>query len=278
MGHMFLIVVDAHSKWPEVLSTGSTSSERAVELLREVFARYGLPEHLHSDNGRQFTSEVFRNFMKANNIKHTFSAQYHPATNGQTERFVQTFKQAMKAADGDMGAVKLHLAKVSACLQECNTRTHWGVSAYATARPRTEDSSRRSPTRYQENSWKTSTISVEQKGGKDRSFSVGEKVAVGNCRDDQWWIAGIIQEKKGTRAYAVQVGVTVWRRHSEQIRASDMAPAPSPDIVTSAQVGHEPRETERDVSANVHMGTSSIVKDKPVKRSPQTVAPQVISS
>ena len=42
MGHMFLIVVDAHSKWPEVLLTGSISSERTLELLREVFARYGV--------------------------------------------------------------------------------------------------------------------------------------------------------------------------------------------------------------------------------------------
>ena len=40
MRHMFLIVVDTHSKWPEVLLTGSTYSERTVELLREVFARY----------------------------------------------------------------------------------------------------------------------------------------------------------------------------------------------------------------------------------------------
>ena len=46
MGHMFLIVVDAQSKWPEVLLTGSTYSERTVKLLRQVFARYGLPQHL----------------------------------------------------------------------------------------------------------------------------------------------------------------------------------------------------------------------------------------
>ena len=119
-------------------------------------------------------------------------------------------------------------------------------------------------------------ISDEQKGGKDRSFSVGEKVAVRNHRDDQRWIAGIIQEKKGTTAYAVQVGDTVWRRHSDQIRASDMALAPALDIVTSEQVVHEPRETERDVSANVHMGTPSIVMDQPVKRSPQTVTPHKV--
>ena len=73
--------------------------------------------------------------------------------------------------------------------------------------------------------------------------------------------------------YTVQVGDTVWRRHSDQIRASDMAPAPAPDMVTSEQVVHEPREPERDVSANVQMGTPSIVMDQPVKRSTQTATP-----
>ena len=53
----------------------------------------------------------------------------------------------------------------------------------------------------------------------------------------------------------MQVGDTVWRRHSDQIRASDMTPAsaPAPDMVMSEQVVHEPRETERDVSTNVQM-------------------------
>ena len=50
-----------------------------------------------------------------------------------------------------------------------------------------------------------------------------------------------------------------------------MSPAPATDIVTSEQVVHEPKETERDVSANVHMGTPSIVMDQHVKRSAQTV-------
>ena len=61
------------------------------------------------------------------------------------------------------------------------------------------------------------------------SSSVEEKVAVRNYCDDQRWIAGIIQEKKGTRAYAVQVGGNTVTK----IRASDMAPAPAPDIATS---------------------------------------------
>ena len=196
MGHMFLIVVDAHSKWP-VLLTGSTSSERTVCLLREVFARYGLPEHLHSDNWRQFASEVFQNFMKANHIKHTFSAPYHPASNGQTERFVQTFKKAMKAAKGDLGAVKLHLATfLLAYRSATHATTGESLTMLLLGRGlRTRLDAVRPDTRKTVE--RRQAFSGEQKGGKDRSFSVGEKVAVRNYRDDQRWIAGIIQEKKG---------------------------------------------------------------------------------
>ena len=93
---MFLIVVDAHSKWPEVIEMSTTSSGRTIEVLRQLFARFGLPEQLVSDNGTQFTSEEFATFTKANRIKHIRTTPYHPSSNGLAERFVQTFKKAMK--------------------------------------------------------------------------------------------------------------------------------------------------------------------------------------
>ena len=98
---MFLVVVDAHSKWPEVIQMSSTTSFKTIEALRSIFAKYGLPEQLVSDNGPQFTSEEFAHFMKVNGIKHIRSAPYHPSTNGLAERFVQTFKRAMKISAQD---------------------------------------------------------------------------------------------------------------------------------------------------------------------------------
>ena len=46
LGKMFFVVVDAHSKWPEVsiMSTSSTA-QKTIDILRSLFARYGLPEH-----------------------------------------------------------------------------------------------------------------------------------------------------------------------------------------------------------------------------------------
>ena len=95
---IFLVVVDSHSKWPEVIPMTTTSAARTIEELRKLFATHGLPEQLVSDNGCQFTSDEFRTFMRNYGIKHIRSAPHHQAKNGSAERFVQTFKQALRAA------------------------------------------------------------------------------------------------------------------------------------------------------------------------------------
>ncbi len=75
--HMFLVIVDAHSKWPEVAVMNSTSSEKTIEELRSVFSRFGIPQQLVSDNGPQLVSEEFQSFLRVNGIQHIRSAPYH---------------------------------------------------------------------------------------------------------------------------------------------------------------------------------------------------------
>ena len=72
-GANFLVAVDAHSKWPEVKIMGITTTSKTIEVLRKVFASNGLPEHVVTDNGPQFVSEEFTQFVKENGIKHTRS-------------------------------------------------------------------------------------------------------------------------------------------------------------------------------------------------------------
>ena len=71
-------------------------------LLWDIFSYFGLPEHLVTDNGTQFTSDEFQKFLRENDILHTLTAPGHPATNGLAERYVGEFKDKL-AEIGDIG-------------------------------------------------------------------------------------------------------------------------------------------------------------------------------
>ena len=85
LGHIFFILVDAHSKWIEVEQMTSTTSSA---ILRNIFSCFGLPNVIVTDNGRHFVSTEFESF-------HLTSAPYHPSSNGLAERAVKTFKDSV---------------------------------------------------------------------------------------------------------------------------------------------------------------------------------------
>ena len=102
LGKLYLLLIDAHSKWMEVHIVPSTSTEATIEKLRIIFGTHGIPEQLVSDNGSGFTSREFSLFMERNGIKHILTSPYHPSSNGLAERAVQTFKNGIKKLEGDV--------------------------------------------------------------------------------------------------------------------------------------------------------------------------------
>ena len=60
----FLVIVDAYSKWPEIIKTSSTTAAKTVEMLADVLARHGVCEICVTDNGPQFVSAIFDDFCK----------------------------------------------------------------------------------------------------------------------------------------------------------------------------------------------------------------------
>ena len=89
LAHMFLILFDAHSKWMEVKCVASATSSITIEHIWATFSTHGLPEMLVTDNGSVFISSEL---MQRNGIR---QAPHHPASNGLTERSVQTFREHM---------------------------------------------------------------------------------------------------------------------------------------------------------------------------------------
>ncbi|XP_039204776.1 uncharacterized protein K02A2.6-like [Crotalus tigris] len=95
-GQVFLIVVDSYSKWLEVALVPTMTTNRTIQELRRIFATYGLPDVIISDNGVQFTAAEFQFFLRTNMIRHATSAPFHPASNGQVERIVRKTKEELK--------------------------------------------------------------------------------------------------------------------------------------------------------------------------------------
>ena len=96
LGKMILIIVDAFSKWLQVIPVSSATSLSTIEQFRSLFSVHGLSKVLVTDNGTAFTSSEFAEFMKRNGIQHVKSAPYHPASNGLAKRDVQIFKESKK--------------------------------------------------------------------------------------------------------------------------------------------------------------------------------------
>ena len=101
-GKMFLVVVDAYSKWMDIFPTSGSTSAITIAKLRGLFSTHGLPDLLVSDNATSFTSAEFQEFLQRNGIRHVTGAPYHPATNGLAERAVRVFKEAMVKCRGSL--------------------------------------------------------------------------------------------------------------------------------------------------------------------------------
>jgi transposase InsO family protein len=129
-GRTYLVVMDAYSKWPEVFPMQLVNSASTIARLKEAFARFGLPRTLVTDNGSQFSSAEFENFTRANGISHVFSAPFHPATNGQAERFVQCLKRHFRKS----GSLQLCIAHFPLRVSQHATRHQSGTTKSTSGR------------------------------------------------------------------------------------------------------------------------------------------------
>ena len=96
---MWLLLIDAYSKWSELHAMSSTTGQATVQQLRKIFATHGLPQMIVSDNGPQFVSKEFKKFCSSRGIQHNTIAPYHPHSNGEAKRIVETFKQSIDKAN-----------------------------------------------------------------------------------------------------------------------------------------------------------------------------------
>ncbi|XP_055623399.1 uncharacterized protein K02A2.6-like [Toxorhynchites rutilus septentrionalis] len=218
-GYYYFVIMDAYSKWPEMFRSRSINTTATIDMLRETFSRFGNPESLVSDNGTQFTSERFQQFCYANGINHLRTAPYHPQSNGQAERYVDSLKRGLK---------KLSYGESSPTLEHLHTF----LSVYrSTPNPNTPESTSPaeaflgkpySVTQIARNHKQDEQFN-RQHGAVKRNFKGDDLVFVEqHSRNAMSWVPGRVIERKGSVNYIVVLGTTgrlrLIRSHINQMR------------------------------------------------------------
>ena len=234
-GHYFLVMVDSYTKWIEAVAMKSTTATRTVAVMREVFARLGLPTQLVTDNGPQFTSQEFAAFMQANSIRHIRTAPYHPSSNGQGERAVGVMKNALRTSAAAGGGLDLALARALLAYRV----TPHAVTGRAPAEmmfgrnlrtrlnalvPSADADLRAAADRQRQGA-----------GGRHREFALGATVWARNYSGSSKWMRGTVAARSGPVSYEIDVGSALWSRHVDQLLAAEAAEGadsrPTSDIV-----------------------------------------------
>lgn len=92
-----LIIIDQFTRWVEAFPVPDQGAETAARrLVYDFIARFGAPLELHTDQGRNFESALFQSVCKLLQITKTRTTPYHPASNGQVERFNRTLLQMIR--------------------------------------------------------------------------------------------------------------------------------------------------------------------------------------
>lgn len=274
-GAMFFVVVDAYSKWPCVSILQSTTVEKTINELRQLFAAYGIPEQIVSDNGSQFTSEPFAIFMKMNGIRHTLTAPYHPATNGLAERFVQSLKHGLKASLSSGLSLSRRL---------CNFLMMYRSAVHSTTgvTPSSLFLNRELRSRFDllrpDHDADVARRQARQKEQHDRRsptrhFVVGDLVMARNYRSGPDWIPATVVSKLGPLSYLLETeDKQLWRRHIDQVKSranSPVSPSPTVPEAVPDSVWEAPASGPTDPEPESETGHQSPVPE-PVEQEPDS--------
>lgn len=271
--HQFLLVCDAYSRWPEVKVMPSTTATATVEAMRSLFAAYGLPQMVVSDNGPQLVSKEFEIFLEANGVKHIKSAPYNPASNGLAERLVQTFKQSLDKQKHSgrslQHGIDSFLFSYRNTPSSSTGKTPSQLFLKRSVRTRLSQVTPKFSVQMQERQEKITKTQT-----RVRVLQPNQPVLVKNCRggEGKKWKSGIIERVLGPVTYLVNVEGQTSKKHIDQLIATKIScRCTNTENEEIAEHLYDPPETEIVPSLELEGDELNEIVDEQVSTRPQRV-------
>lgn len=220
-GLTYLIIVDSCSKWIEAIKMNRTTASAVITVLRDLWARFGLPRQTVSDNGPPFSSVEFQAFLKHNGVDHIFSAPYHPASNGAAENAVKICKRVIKKAFKQNLNVDVALCRFLLAYRNTqHTTTGDSPANILQGRNLRMRLDRLKPDRDSRVATRQAQ-SVQNAGGVRRHLEPGTNVWYRDYnKNSDKWLPGIIISKLGSTDYQIKsIFGTEIHRHIDQLKS-----------------------------------------------------------
>ena len=98
-GNKYILVVsDYYTKWTHAMAMPNQLAQTVADkLLNEFITIFGVPKYLHTDQGRNFESNLFQQMCLLLGIEKTRTTPFHAQSDGQVERWNRTIQQMLKA-------------------------------------------------------------------------------------------------------------------------------------------------------------------------------------
>ena len=231
----FLVITDYYSRWFELVRMTSTTSSAVINKMKDIFARWGIPEYFHPHNGPQFTSSEFENFVAEYGFMIDTSSPHFSQANGAAETAVNISKEVLAQDDPFMALLAYRSTPTSVTgfspsqlIKGRNLRTTLPVTE-GTLLPRwpepqiVADNHDRAKARQAQNY-------NQQHGAKDlQPLQPGAVVRVRTPHDKLWSPpARVVSQYKPShdRSYIIDTGESLLRRNRRHLMAVPPAAPP----------------------------------------------------
>jgi hypothetical protein len=220
---IYIIVVDHYSNFFEYELLSAATSGLVIRAMKQMFARYGIPEKMITDNGTQYVSDEFKKFSKEYGFDHSTTSPRFPQANGKAERAVGVCKQLMQKsliAKSDFYVALLDFRNtpqaeigLSPAQRMFGRRTRSLIPAVSkkfeqqqlpNVKQRIESSRAKQKQYFDEGSKELPELKV---GDTVRMRLPGQKT----------WSKGTVVKKAGVRSFVVRVNGKNYRRNRRQI-------------------------------------------------------------